>query len=157
ETRAQLPYGWHSTSCVRACFQASAFACWAPKRRSICLVASSTSMLEKLTSMQLAIDVRGLTKRFGQRVAIENLSLGVRYGQICGLAGANGGGKSTSLRVLAGLLAADAGNANVLGHTLPGEMGRVRKAVGYLPQRNWLYSTLSVRENLRFRAAVFGM
>lgn len=107
--------------------------------------------------MPFAIDVRGLTKRFGQRVAVENLSLRVRHGEICGLAGANGGGKSTSLRVLAGLLVADEGNGAVLGHTLPGEMSRLRKAIGYLPQRNWLYSTLSVRENLRFRAAVFGM
>ena len=114
-------------------------------------------MLEKPTGVQFAIDVRGLTKRFGQHVAVENLNLSVRYGQICGLTGANGGGKSTSLRVLAGLLAADAGNANVLGYRLPREMGCVRKSVGYLPQRNWLYSTLSVRENLRFRAAVFGM
>jgi len=107
--------------------------------------------------MRFAIDVRGLTKRFGQRVAVDNLSISVRYGEICGLAGANGGGKSTSLRVLAGLLAADAGDATVLGYPLPREMGRVRKAIGYLPHRNWLYSSLSVRENLRFRAAVFGM
>src|SRR5262249_41932319 len=114
-------------------------------------------MLDKLRRTQFALDVRGLTKRFGQCVAIDNLTVNVRYGQICGLAGANGGGKSTTLRVLAGLLPADAGNATVLGHALPGEMGRVRQGVGYLPQRNWLYSSLSVRENLRFRAAVFGM
>src|SRR5262249_24276035 len=58
---------------------------------------------------------------------------------------------------LAGLLAPDAGSARVLGHALPREMKRVRHAVGYLPQRNWLYGALSVRENLRFRAAVFGL
>src|SRR5689334_2377345 len=110
------------------------------------MAASCMSMLEKPTGMRFAIDVRGLTKRFGQHVAVENLSLSVKYGQICGLAGANGGGKSTSLRVLAGLLAADAGDATVLGYPLPRETGRVRKIVGYLPQRNWLYSSLSVRE-----------
>jgi ABC-2 type transport system ATP-binding protein len=114
-------------------------------------------MPEKPTGLPFAIEARGLTKRFGQRVAIENLTLDVRHGQICGLAGANGGGKSTSLRLLAGLLAPDGGNADVLGYALPDEMGRVRQAVGYLPQRNWLYSALSVRENLRFRAAVFGV
>jgi ABC-2 type transport system ATP-binding protein len=114
-------------------------------------------MLEKLAGIPFAIEVRELTKRFGDRMAIENLTMGVRYGQICGLAGANGGGKTTSLRLLAGLLAPDAGTAEVVGYTLPKEMGRVRHAVGYLPQRNWLYSALSVRENLRFRAAVFGV
>jgi len=114
-------------------------------------------MLEKLASIPFAIETTGLTKRLGARLALENLTLGVRYGQICGLAGANGGGKSTALRLLAGLLTPDAGDAQVLGYCLPGQMERVRHAVGYLPQRNWLYSTLSVRENLRFRAAVFGL
>src|SRR5262249_39063214 len=102
-------------------------------------------MLEKPTDMPSAIEVRGLAKRFGQRVAIENLSMRVRYGEIHGLAGANGGGKSTSLRLLAGLLAPDAGTANILGYAIPKEMGRLRHAVGYLPQRNWLYPALSVR------------
>jgi energy-coupling factor transporter ATP-binding protein EcfA2 len=68
-------------------------------------------MLDKQTGGPYAIEVRGLTKHFGQRVAIEDLSMRVRYGQIQGLAGANGGGKSTSLRVLSGLLAPDSGSA----------------------------------------------
>ncbi len=114
-------------------------------------------MPERLTDTRPAIEVRGLTKRFGQRVAIQDLSMRVRYGEIYGLAGANGGGKSTSLRVLAGLLAPDAGTANVFGYSLPEDIRQVRHAVGYLPQRNWLYPALSVRENLRFRAAVFGL
>jgi len=114
-------------------------------------------MLDKQTGGPYAIEVRGLTKRFGQRVAIEDLSMYVRYGQIQGLAGANGGGKSTSLRVLSGLLAPDSGSAHVLGHALPSQGTRVRQLVGYLPQRNWLYSALSVRENLLFRAAVFDL
>src|SRR5690242_21586865 len=108
-------------------------------------------MLEKLTGMLYAIEVRGLTKHFGQHVSIEDLSMRVRYGQIQGLAGANGGGKSTSLRILSGLLAPDSGTAHVLGYALPGQGARVRQLVGYLPQRNWLYSALSVRENLLFR------
>jgi ABC-2 type transport system ATP-binding protein len=114
-------------------------------------------MLDKKSGGPYAIEVRGLTKHFGRRVAIEDLSMHVRYGQIQGLAGANGGGKSTSLRVLSGLLAPDSGSAHVLGYALPSQGARVRQLVGYLPQRNWLYSALSVRENLRFRAAVFGM
>jgi len=105
---------------------------------------------------EYAIAVRGLTKRFGRRLAIDDLTLSVRPGEICGLAGANGGGKSTSLRLLAGLLAPDAGEGLVLGCDLLRGTRRVRHAVGYLAQRSTLYPTLSVRENLRFRAAVFG-
>src|SRR5262249_28283232 len=134
--------GWHFTNCANAWLQESAFACWVPRLRSTCSVGFSTSMLEKVAHTPLAIEVRGLAKRFGQRVAIDDLSMQVRYGEIHGLAGANGGGKSTSLRLLAGLLAPDAGTAQVLGYNLPQETDRVRQAVGYLPQRNWLYPTL---------------
>jgi ABC-2 type transport system ATP-binding protein len=104
-----------------------------------------------------AIDVRGLTKRFGRRVAVEDLTLSVAPGEICGLVGANGGGKSTSLRLLAGLLEPDRGEAVVLGCDLLQARHRLRHQVGYLAQRNTLYPTLSVRENLRFRAALFGL
>jgi ABC-2 type transport system ATP-binding protein len=105
---------------------------------------------------EYAIAVRGLTKRFGRRAAIEDLTLLVRPGEICGLAGANGGGKSTSLRMLAGLIPPDRGEGSVLGCDLVRAARRVRHEVGYLAQRSVLYPTLSVRENLRFRAAVFG-
>ena len=104
-----------------------------------------------------AIDVRGLSKRFGRRMAIEDLSLSVRPGEIFGLAGANGGGKSTALRILAGLLSPDAGAGSVLGCDLSRHSRGVRHEVGYLAQRSTLYPTLSVRENLRFHAAVFGL
>lgn len=106
---------------------------------------------------EYAIAVRGLTKRFGRRLAIDDLTLSVRPGEICGLAGANGGGKSTSLRLLAGLVAPDGGEGTVLGCDLLRAARRVRDRVGYLAQRSVLYPTLSVRENLRFRAAVFGL
>jgi len=105
---------------------------------------------------EYAIAVRGLTKRFGRRLAIEDLTLSVKSGEICGLAGANGGGKSTSLRLLAGLIAPDNGGGLVLGCDLLRSARRVRHEIGYLAQRSALYPTLSVRENLRFRAAVFG-
>jgi len=106
---------------------------------------------------QYLIDVRRLSKRFGRRVAIEDLSLSVRPGEICGLAGANGGGKSTALRLLAGLLVPDGGTGNVLGRDLLRGARQVRQHVGYLAQRSTLYPTLSVRDNLRFYAAVFGL
>ena len=106
---------------------------------------------------QYLIDVHRLSKRFGRRVAIEDLSLSVRPGEICGLAGANGGGKSTALRLLAGLLVPDSGTGNVLGRDLLRGARQVRHHVGYLAQRSTLYPTLSVRQNLRFYAAVFGL
>src|SRR5882762_10549307 len=105
---------------------------------------------------EYSIAVRGLTKRFGRRLAIEDLTLSVKSGEICGLAGANGGGKSTSLRLLAGLIAPDHGEGLVLGCDLLRSARRVRHEIGYLAQRSALYPTLSVQENLRFRAAVFG-
>lgn len=106
---------------------------------------------------EYAIAARGLCKRFERRVAIDDLTLSVRPGEICGLAGANGGGKSTSLRMLAGLVAPDRGAGSVLGCDLLRGARHVRRKVGYLAQRSVLYPTLSVRENLRFRAAVFGL
>jgi ABC-2 type transport system ATP-binding protein len=106
---------------------------------------------------EYAIVVLGLSKRFGRRVAIDDLTLSVRPGEICGLAGPNGGGKSTSLRLLAGLVAPDRGGGMVLGWDLRRGAREVRHKVGYLAQRSVLYPTLSVRENLRFRAAVFGL
>jgi ABC-2 type transport system ATP-binding protein len=89
-------------------------------------------------------------------MAIDDLTLSVRPGEICGLTGANGGGKSTSLRLLAGLVAPDRGEGIVLGCDLVRGARRLRHEVGYLAQRSVLYPTLCVRENLRFRAAVFG-
>jgi ABC-2 type transport system ATP-binding protein len=103
------------------------------------------------------IEVAGLTRRFGARTAVENLSLCVGAGQIAGLIGANGGGKTTSLRMLAGLLAPDAGAGHVLGHDLAAADGGIRRAVGYMAQRLALYGSLSVQDNLRFRAEVYGV
>ena len=103
-----------------------------------------------------AVVLSGVTKRFGSRVAVNNLSLKVRPGEICALIGANGGGKTTSLRLIAGLIPADEGAGAVLGRDLRAATRAVRHKVGYLAQRCTLYGALSVRENLRFRAAVFG-
>jgi len=108
-------------------------------------------------AVKYPIDVRHLRKCFGRRVAVEDLSLAVAPGEIFGLAGANGGGKSTALRLLAGLLVPDHGTGQVLGRDLLRGARQVRHQVGYLAQRSTLYPTLSVRENLRFRAAIFGV
>lgn len=104
-----------------------------------------------------AVEVVGLVRRFGARTAVTGLSLVVAAGQIAGLIGANGGGKTTSLRLLAGLLAPDAGSGRVLGHDLRRPDRRIRGDVGYMAQRLALYAHLSVFENLRFRAEVYGL
>jgi len=103
------------------------------------------------------IDVNGLMKRFGTRSVVNGLSLRVAPGEIVGIIGANGGGKSTALRLLAGLMLSDAGTGCVAGCDLRTQSREIRKHVGYLAQHCTLYPTLSVRENLHFRAALFGM
>lgn len=105
----------------------------------------------------VAIDVRGVCKRFQGRAAIEDFALTVRRGAICGIAGPNGGGKSTTLRLLAGLLVPDAGAGVILGCDLLRAGHLIRQRVGYLAQQCTLYSTLTVCENLRFRASIFGL
>ena len=103
------------------------------------------------------IETHGLTRRFGDRVAVDHVELAVARGEIFGCLGPNGSGKSTLMRVLLGLLAPSEGSARVLGFTVPDDAERLRPAVGYMTQRFSLYEDLSVRENLDFAAAVFGL
>jgi ABC-2 type transport system ATP-binding protein len=103
------------------------------------------------------IEVRGLSRRFGALVAVDDLDLEVRRGEIFGCLGPNGSGKSTLMRMLLGLLRPSAGSARVLGCSMPRECERLRSAVGYMTQRFSLYEDLSVRENLDFAARVFGL
>jgi ABC-2 type transport system ATP-binding protein len=111
--------------------------------------------LETALQDEPAVAVSGLTRRFGARTAIAGLSLSVQAGQVAGLIGANGGGKTTSLRMLAGLLKPDAGSGRVLGHDLTLADRGVRRDVGYMAQRLALYPSISVLDNLRFRAEVY--
>ncbi len=101
------------------------------------------------------ISVAGLRKRFAGRPVLDDLSFADMSGEILGLVGANGGGKTTTLRVLAGLLPPDAGGGSFLGRPLSDPSNR--RHIGYLTQRNALYPDLSVAENLSFRAAVHGI
>ena len=103
------------------------------------------------------LEVRSLAKRYGPRDALTGLSLSVDPGEIVGLVGSNGSGKTTSLRILSGLLRPDAGEGVVLGFDILRESDQVRRHVGYLSQRYSLYAGLSVKENLHFRAEVFGV
>jgi ABC-2 type transport system ATP-binding protein len=105
---------------------------------------------------EILVAVHDLAKRYAQRVAVEKLTLALRAGEVYGLVGANGGGKTTTLRILAGILKPDKVHGHVLGFDLVSEADEIRRRVGYTPQRFSLYADLSVFENLRFRAQVYG-
>jgi ABC-2 type transport system ATP-binding protein len=103
------------------------------------------------------VAVENLSKRYGRRTAVAGVTLTLRAGEICGFVGANGGGKTTTLRMLAGILKQDGGRGRVLGFDLVRNRAKVRERVGYMSQRLSLYAELSVFENLRFRADVYGL
>lgn len=100
--------------------------------------------------------VQGLSKRFAQTVALEDVSFEVRPGELFGLVGPDGAGKTTLFRILTTLLVPDGGSASVLGLDVVRDLWAIRARVGYMPGRFSLYPDLSVEENLRFFAAVFG-
>jgi ABC-type multidrug transport system ATPase subunit len=102
-------------------------------------------------------EVRGVGKRFGSRFVVSDLTLSLHPGEVLGFVGPNGAGKTTTLRILAGLLKADTGGGQVLGHDLMEDRRLVGASVGYMPQRLALYAELTVAENLRFRADVYGL
>jgi ABC-2 type transport system ATP-binding protein len=108
-------------------------------------------------SGEAVIEMRGLSRRFGALTAVDHVDLTVGRGEIFGCLGPNGSGKSTLMRVLLGLLAPTEGVVRVLGHDVPRDVEHLRPAVGYMTQRFSLYEDLSVRENLDFAAAVFGL
>ena len=103
----------------------------------------------------LAIDVRGLTKRYDGRAVVDDVSLQVARGRICGFLGPNGSGKTTTIRMLCGLLTPDAGQGTCLGLDLQRDALVIRREVGYMTQRFGLYEDLSIRENLEFLARLY--
>ncbi len=108
-------------------------------------------------SNEAVIVARGLTRRFGDVVAVDALDLDVRRAEVYGFLGPNGCGKSTTIRMLCGLLAPSSGRIRVLGHELPREAEAVKRSIGYMTQKFSLYEDLSVRENLQFLGAVHGL
>ena len=104
-----------------------------------------------------AIDVEGLTKVFGSFTAVDHISFTVNRGEIFGFLGANGAGKSTTIRMLCGLLAPSAGRAAVGGHDVGRETEKVKRTIGYMSQRFSLYDDLSVEQNIRFFGGVYGI
>jgi ABC-2 type transport system ATP-binding protein len=106
---------------------------------------------------EIAIDVSGLTKSFGPRTVVHDLSLKVPKGEIYGFLGPNGSGKTTTLRMLCGLLTPDSGQGTCLGYDIRTERDEIKRNVGYMTQRFSLYADLSIRENLEFVARVYGV
>lgn len=105
----------------------------------------------------LAIDVEGLTKRFDDKVVVDNFGLQVPSGQIYGFLGPNGSGKTTTIRMLCGLLTPDGGSGTCLGFDILRESARIKREVGYMTQRFSLYEDLSIGENLEFVGRIYGM
>ena len=106
---------------------------------------------------ELVIDVRGLNKHFGDKHVVRDLSLNVRRGEIFGFLGPNGSGKTTSIRMLCGLLTPDSGSGTCLGFDLLREAAAIKREVGYMTQRFSLWEDLTIRENLDFVARMYGL
>src|SRR5205823_13825278 len=98
----------------------------------------------------IAIEVDGLTKKFAGRAVVRNLSMRVNRGSIYGFLGPNGSGKTTTIRMLCGLLTPDEGHGRCLGYDILTDSEEIKRRVGYMTQRFSLYDDLSVRENLEF-------
>lgn len=105
--------------------------------------------------MTTVIDVRGLTKRFGTRTVVDNFDIAVPKGTIYGFLGPNGSGKTTTIRMLCGLLTPDAGEGTCLGRDVRREPAAIKAEIGYMTQKFSLYEDLSIRENLDFVARMY--
>jgi ABC-2 type transport system ATP-binding protein len=105
--------------------------------------------------MDTVIDVRGLTKRYGDRAVVDDFAIQVSRGQIYGFLGPNGSGKTTTIRMLCGLLTPDAGEGQCLGYNIRTESQQIKRNVGYMTQKFSLYEDLSIAENLDFIARVY--
>ncbi len=110
-----------------------------------------------MASNAAAISVHGLAKILGGRTVVDDFSIDVPVGHIFGFLGPNGSGKTTTIRMLCGLLTPDAGSGRCLGYDIIAESASIKREVGYMPQRFGLYEDLSIRENLDFVAQLYGV
>jgi ABC-2 type transport system ATP-binding protein len=118
---------------------------------------TSTQSSAAAAAPEIAIEVEGLTKSFGGRKVVRDLSMQVRRGEIYGFLGPNGSGKTTTLRMLCGLLTPDEGRGTCVGYDIRTQADEIKRRVGYMTQRFSLYQDLSVRENLEFVARLYGL
>jgi ABC-2 type transport system ATP-binding protein len=109
------------------------------------------------TDPDVVIDVEGLTKKFGERTVVKDLTMQVRRGLIYGFLGPNGSGKTTTIRMLTGLLTPDSGRGTCLGYDILTQSTEIKRHVGYMTQKFSLYTDLSIRENLEFIGRVHGI
>jgi ABC-2 type transport system ATP-binding protein len=119
------------------------------------MTAAADSAMAPATDV--AIDVEGLTKSFDGRTVVRDLTMRVKRGLIYGFLGPNGSGKTTTIRMLCGLLTPDSGRGTCLGFDIRTEADKIKTRVGYMTQRFSLYDDLSVRENLEFVARIYGI
>jgi ABC-2 type transport system ATP-binding protein len=110
-----------------------------------------------VSAEEAVIDVRGLVKSFDGRRAVDGVTIRVGRGRICGFLGPNGSGKTTTIRMLCGLLRPDEGSGTCLGYDIVRQAPEIKTRVGYMTQRFSLYEDLSVRENLDFVARIYGV
>src|SRR4029079_2268762 len=112
---------------------------------------------EVVNGHDIVIDVHGLTKSFDGRVVVRDLSMQVKRGTIYGFLGPNGSGKTTTIRMITGLLTPDEGRGTCLGFDIRTQADEIKRHVGYMTQRFSLYQDLWVRENLEFVARLYGI
>ena len=105
----------------------------------------------------IAIDVKGLTKSFGGREVVHDLSMQVRRGSIYGFLGPNGSGKTTTIRILCGLLTPDSGEGTCLGYDIRRDAEKIKRQVGYMTQKFSFYEDLTIEENLTFVARLYAL
>jgi ABC-2 type transport system ATP-binding protein len=103
------------------------------------------------------IDVKGLVKRYGERVVVDHVDLAVGKGRVCGFLGPNGSGKTTTLRMICGLLTPDGGSGTCLGEDIIDGRDAIKRQTGYMTQKFGLYEDLTIRENLDFIGRVYGL
>lgn len=107
--------------------------------------------------MSIAIEVESLTKKFGNHLAVNNVSFQVKAGEIFGFLGPNGSGKSTTIRMICGIITPSSGTGNVLGFDIYKETEKIKQNIGYMSQKFSLYEELTVKENLEFYAGIYGL
>ena len=107
--------------------------------------------------MGFSVEIDGLTKRFGDFTAVNNVSFSVNEGEIFGFLGPNGAGKSTTIRMLCGILLPTGGRGSVMGYDIMSEQQEIKNVIGYMSQKFSLYDDLSVIENLEFFGSIYGL